>query len=153
MLRGRSHRGAKYRAHLPAMQIPNHVFFHSMLDDCGLTSVTVSTDSKVKAKVSPLVSMTPPDCITESQRKYYENAVQMAQRGNSLVCVLKNSGVHQSTLYSCPVFRNRDSIVGVLIAVEDSAVEDSPSPTASSMSSQEKDMLDTLCLNSMSTVN
>lgn len=151
MLRRTKSAKQKYRAHLPAPRIPDaeHLFFHSIVDFCDVKSVNVSTDSKNKAKVNPMISMKPPRCIADTHQKYYENAIEMATCGNSLVCVLKDSGVYQSTLYSCPVFKDKDLIVGVLIAVEANTVEDSPSPTSSSMSSQEKGMIDTLCQNSM----
>lgn len=140
----------KYRAHLPATTIPSNLYFHSIegASACSPELVSVVTDGRTKAKVSPMISEQMPACIAPDQARFYQNAVEMAQRGNSLVFVLKECGVHQSTLYSCPVTQNT-AIVGVLIAI-DAALEKSPSPTSSSISSQEKDMIDTMCsLNSL----
>ena len=142
MARGLSSR-AKYRAHLPSSTIPQTLFFHSFgAKECTPALVSVSTDTRAKAKVSPLVSAQVPACIAPDQTRFYTNAMKMAERGNSVVLMLKDCGVHQSTLYSCPVTFN-NSIVGALIAV-DEAPALSPSPTASA-ASQEKDMLDTMC--------
>ena len=141
----RARKGSKFRAHLPSSTIPQNLYFHKIgSDSLNPEQVSVVTDARTKAKVAPLISTQIPACITPDQERFYRNAVEMAGRGNSLVFMLKDCGVHRSTLYSCPVTLN-SAIVGVLIAVDEAPFQQSPSPTTSSISSQEKDMLDTMC--------
>ena len=89
-----SSRRSKFRAHLPATQIPSNLYFHCMTEGaaCSPETVTVITDAKTKSKVSPMVSAQTPECISPDQVRYYRNAVAMAERGNSLVFVLKEAG-------------------------------------------------------------
>lgn len=110
----------KYKAHLPCAFMPEDIFYHGL--DPAPLAVLVTTDNNQKAKIQPLSIGEQPPCITRDQTKYYQNALVMAQQGITLVCVLKDCGIHQQTLYACPVMGyrgNGDSFVaGALVAVD-----------------------------------
>lgn len=110
----------KYRAHLPCAFMPEDIFYHGL--DPAPLAVLVTTDNNQKAKIQPLSVGEQPPCITRSQTKYYQDALAMAQQGITLVCVLKDCGIHQQTLYACPVMGQRGNgtsfVAGALVALD-----------------------------------
>ena len=109
----------KFRAHLPCKWMPEELYYHGFKGSAhDPKCVTVTTDAHTKAKVTPLPATVMPTTIAPQARKTYADALAMAEKGIPLVYILKDCGIHQQTLYSCPVYDESQSVIGVLMAID-----------------------------------